>query len=95
MERGYKHKLVEDQIKRACAFDRNDLLTKGKPDPKNVVSLNIEYNPAFGNLSRVLKDLHCVLQTDEQHKKVFSETPLVGFRNGKSLKNILVRAKAR
>ena len=57
------------------------------------MSLNIEYNPVFGNLSKVLKELHCVLQTDEQHKKVFSDTPLVGFRNGKSLKNILVRAK--
>ena len=26
-DRGYKHKLVEDQIRRACNFDRNDLLT--------------------------------------------------------------------
>ena len=92
MERGYKHKLVEDQIKRACDFDRDDLLMKEKPPKKNGVSLNIEYNPAFSDLSRVLKELHCILQGNEQHKKVFSEVPLVGFSNGKSLKNILVRA---
>ena len=91
-ERGYKHKLVEDQIKRACDFDRDDLLTQGKPPKKNVLSLNIEYNPAFSKLSNVLKELNCILQGDEQHKKVFSDIPLVGFSNGKSLKNILVRA---
>ena len=91
-ERGYKHKLIEDQIKRACDFDRDDLLTRGKPPKKPVLSLNIEYNPAFSKLSNVLKSLNCILQGDEQHRKVFSDTPLVGFSNGKSLKNILVRA---
>ena len=42
---------------RACKFYRNELLTKGKPPKKNVLSLNIEYNPAFSKLSKVLKEL--------------------------------------
>ena len=54
--------------------------------------MNIEYHPAFSKLSRVLKELDCILQGNEEHRKVFEDTPLVGFRNGKSLKNILVRA---
>ena len=91
-ERGYKHKIVEDQIKRACEFDRDELLTKEKPQPKNALTLNIEYNPAFSKLSKILKEFDCILQGDEQHRNVFSETPMVGFSNGKSLKNILVRA---
>ena len=91
-ERGYQHKLVEQQIKRACDFDREDLHEKGKPTKKNVLSLNIEYNPAFSKLSKVLKELDCIIQGDESHRKVFKDTPLVGFSNGKSLKNILVRA---
>ena len=32
------------------------------------------------------------MEGNEEHRKVFEDTPLVGFRNGKSLKNILVRA---
>ena len=91
-ERGYQHKIVEDQIKRACEFDREELLSKGKPIKKNILSLNIEYNPAFSKLSKVLKELDCILQGDNEHRKVFKETPLIGFSNGKSLKNILVRA---
>ena len=91
-ERGYNHHLIDEQIKRACDFDRDYLLKNGKPPKKQVLSLNIEYNPAFSQLSKVLKELDCILQGDEQHRKVFSDTPLVGFSNGKSLKNILVRA---
>ena len=33
-----------------------------------------------------------MLAPDKEHKKVFSEVPIVGFRNGKSLKDYLVRA---
>ena len=40
-----------------------------------------------------MKKLDCIIQGDEQHRNVFTDTPLVGFSNGKSLKNILVRAK--
>ena len=34
-----------------------------------------------------------MLSPDEEHRKLFPEVPIVGFKNGKSLKNILVRAK--
>ena len=57
-----------------------------------MLSLNIEYNPAFSKISKVLRELACILHGDEEHRKVFSDTPIVGFSNGKSLKNILVRA---
>ena len=33
-----------------------------------------------------------MLALDKEHKKVFPEVPIVGFRNGKSLKECLVRA---
>ena len=34
-----------------------------------------------------------LLTPDSEHTKTFSSVPIVGFRNGKSLKNYLVRAK--
>ena len=33
-----------------------------------------------------------LLAPDKEHKKVFPDVPVVGFRNGKSLKDYLVRA---
>ena len=34
-----------------------------------------------------------MLTPDAQHFKVFSEVPIIGFKRGKSLKDLLVRAK--
>ena len=92
IERGYKHKTVEDQIKRACLFDRDELLVRKRPETEYKISLNIEYNSAFQKIGKVLNELNCILQGDSDHRKTFSEVPIVGFRNGKSLKSILVKA---
>lgn len=95
MERGYKHKLVEEQIKKACEFDRDNLLSRRKAptnNKENRLSLNITYHPAFNNLGRVLKDLQVIIGIDSLHREVFKEIPRVGFSNGKSLKSILVKS---
>ena len=40
-----------------------------------------------------MKELHILLIPNKEHKKVFPDAHVVGFRNGKSLKDYLVRAK--
>ena len=40
-----------------------------------------------------MEELHISLTPNKEHKKVFPDVPVVGFRNGKSLKDYLVRAK--
>ena len=37
--------------------------------------------------------MNLLLIPDAQHLKVFTEVPIVGFKRGKSLKDLLVRAK--
>ena len=39
-----------------------------------------------------LKVLHVILACDEDHKKVFSDVPIIGFKTNKILKSNLVRA---
>ena len=39
-----------------------------------------------------MEELHILLTPNKEHKKVFPNMPVIGFRNGKSLKNFLVRA---
>ena len=50
------------------------------------------YFPGFKDVRKILKDLHLLLTPDQAHKKVFSEVPIIGFKNAKSLKDHLVRA---
>ena len=40
-----------------------------------------------------MEKLHILLTPNKEHKKVFPGVPVVGFRNGKSVKDYLVRAK--
>ena len=44
------------------------------------------------HLKNQLKELHVILACDEDHYKVFSEIPIIGFKNNKNLKSHLVRA---
>ena len=59
---------------------------------ENKLTFNITYYPAFQNTKTILEELQVLLAPDKQHQKVFSNVPIVGFHNGKSLKDHLVRA---
>ena len=52
-------------------------------EPK--LTFNITYYPVFQNITYILQELHLLLAPDKEHKKVFADVPVVGFRNGKSL----------
>ena len=41
----------------------------------------------------MLSNIHLLLTPDKEHSKVFENIPITGFKKGKSLKDILVRAK--
>ena len=58
----------------------------------NKLTFNIPYYPAFQNIKTILEELQILLVPDKEHQKVFPKVPIVGFRNGKSLKDHLVRA---
>ena len=61
---------------------------------KNNTSYNkLIYYPVFQNVRNILQELHILLTPDQELKKVFQDIPVVGFGNGKSLKDHLVRAK--
>ena len=51
------------------------------------------YNPAFKNLSQVIRKNLQLLYVDEQVKKVFSPALFVSFRSTRNLKSYLVRSK--
>ena len=48
----------------------------------------------FSKLKNILFRIHLLLTPDREHRKVFENAPIIGFKKGKSLKDILVRAKA-
>ena len=94
LKRGYSEKLVRDQILKARKFDRMELLNRAPKENKPApLTFNITYHPAFSRLKSILEKIHLLLTPDAEHRRVFPDTPIVGFRKGKSLKDLLVRAK--
>ena len=64
-----------------------------KPELLRVkLTFNITYYSAFQNVRSILQELQILLAHHKEHKNVFSEVPAVGFGNGKSLKDYLLRA---
>ena len=93
MERGYNGKMIRKQILRAREHSRKDLLEREKAETSEPrLTFNITYYPVFQNIRNILQELHLLLAPDKEHKKVFPDVPVVGFRNGKSPKDYLVRA---
>ena len=93
IKRGYDQKLVRTKVLDARRKKRKDLLSQEKREKTYKLTLTITYHPAFQNLGVLLRKLHIMLTGDKDHKKVFRDVPIVGFRRGKSLKDFLVRAK--
>ena len=54
---------------------------------------NITYYPIFSKLKNILFKIHLLLTRDREYRNVFENVPIIGFKKGKSLKDILVRAK--
>ena len=92
-KRGYDDKLIRNKVLSARKFSRTELLYKEKQEKKEKLTLNISYHPAYQGINRILRKIHIILTFDKEHDKVFNEIPIVGFRRGKSLKDMLVRAK--
>ena len=93
-EKGYTEKMVKKQVLQAREHSRESLLEKVKSESnQKKLTFNITYYPVFQNVRNILQELHILLTPDQEHKKVFQGIPVVGFRNGKSLKDHLVRAK--
>ena len=92
MERGYNEKMIRKQILSAREHSRNDLLEREKQQIcEQKLTFNITYYSAFQNVRAIMEELHILLTPNKEHKKVFPNVPVIGFRNGKSLKDFLVR----
>ena len=93
MESCYNERMISKQIWRAREHSRNDLFETEKPQISELkLTFNITYYPAFQNVRAMMEELHTLLTPNKDHKKVFPNVPVIGFRNGKSLKDFLVRA---
>ena len=93
IERGYSEREVRKHILRARGFSRDSLLDRENTrEEQNKITFNLSYYPVFYNVKKILAELHFLLTPDVVHKAIFTNVPMIGFKNGRSLKDPLVRA---
>ena len=81
LEKGYSEKMVRKQVLWAREHSRGSLLEKVKSESsQDKLTFNITYYPIFQNVRNILQELHILLTPDKEHKKVFQDIPIVGFR---------------
>ena len=75
-------------------ISRDALLEKvNNQEKQNKITCNITYHPVFRNVRKILEELHVILASDDGHKKVFPDVPMIGFKINKNLKAHLVRSQ--
>ena len=93
-DRGYPETLVNEQCMRA-KNKRIETRVDKQISVKNKqnIPLVVTYHPALSGLGKIIGKHFHILQADEDLKKAFPFKPFVSYRNAKSLRNRLVRAK--
>ena len=62
-------------------------------EKQNKMTFNTTYHPVLQDVREILQELHLTLASDDGHKKVFPDVPLIGFKINKNLKAHLVRSQ--
>ena len=61
-------------------------------EEQNKVTPNVTCYPVFLNVKKILAELDLLLTPDVAHKIVFTNVPIIDFKNDRSLNDLLVRA---
>ena len=67
------------------------LVRENTREEQNKITFNLTYYPVFQNVHKILAELHLLLTSGIAHKAVFTNVPINGFENDRSLKDHLFR----
>ena len=73
--------------------ERETALLKHNKAKKEVLPLVTQYQPSVSTLEKVLLEKWNIIQNQPLLGQISKEPPLISYKKGKSLKDMLVRAK--
>ena len=92
--RDYPARIVEKHLSEIEFSDRKmSLAQKNKTVQKKILPFVTQYHPALPNLKDTLTGKWHLINNQPQLREIFRESPIILYRKGKSLKDILVKAK--
>ena len=92
--RGYLAAAVQKHISEVKFSERKtSLKNKNKTAQKKILPSVTQYHAAFPNIKEILMGKWHLIQNQPQLRNIFKEPRSLSYRKGKSLKDILVKAK--
>ena len=95
LNRQYKEEHIDQQIRKAKAKPRKDLLQYKIKHKTQRVPCVVTYNPAFEGISKIISSHMPILHADSTLKEIFPLPPVVSFRRPRNIRDLLVNAKLR
>ena len=91
--RGYPNSLVDKILPKVNLAERKNALTQKQKAHKKIPPFVTQFQPSLPCLKNILMDKWHLIQNQLLLREIYKELPLISYRNGKSLKDMLVKAK--
>ena len=91
--RGYPLNLIDKHLSEINYTERKSALKQNKKSTKDILPFVTQYEPSVPNIEQILMKKWHIIQEQPLLKKIFKDPPNISFKKGKSLKDMLVRAK--
>ena len=92
-KRGYPVNLVNNVLAEIQFKERESSLKNQNKGQKKILPFVTQYNPAIPNLKKILMSKWHHIENHPSLREIYKEKPIISYKKGKSLKDILVRAK--
>lgn len=93
IERGYPENLIITTLSEVIFEDRKLALQKKQKENKRILPFVTPYQPSVPNLKQILMKNLYLIEQQPLWKEIFKKPPIISYTRGRSLKDILVRAK--
>ena len=92
-DRGYPRNLVEKLLSEIKFTRRCSVLERKNKTQKDILPFVIQYRPTVSNLKQTLLTKWHLIQNQPLLCQIFKEATIFSYKKGKSLRDLLVRAK--
>ena len=90
--RGYSEQKVDNMLSEVKHEDRTEALKQKLRSHKKILTFVTQFQPSLPHLKNILMDKWHLIQNQPLLREIFKEPPLISYRKGKSLKDMLVKA---
>ena len=91
--RGYPHEMIQTTLSEVNFAKRQSALQQKKKTRKQILPFVTTYHPSVRNLKNILMQNWNLIQNQPLLKIIFKDPPIISYKRGQSLKDMLVRAK--